>query len=177
MRYSLPMRVTAIAAIGRNRELGLRNELLWRIPEDLQRFRDLSRGHPVIMGRVTFDSIVAALGKPLPGRTSIVITRDPTKLGEYVKRVDVIPALSIDDALRTAAEAPGSDEVIIAGGAQIYELALPHTEMLRLTIIDATHEADSFFPSYEDAFTDVIAEERRAREGTPYRWVDLKRPR
>ena len=169
------MKVTAIAAIGKNRELGLGNELLWRIPEDLQRFRDLSRGHPVIMGRVTFDSIVHALGKPLPARTSVVITRDPTNLAGYASHPSVVPALSIDDALKAAAESPGSEEVIIAGGAQIYELALPHTDMLRLTIIDAAHEADSFFPEYENVFTQIVSEERREWEGLSYRWLDAAR--
>lgn len=169
------MQVTAIAAIGRNRELGLGNELLWRIPDDLKRFRDLSRGHPVIMGRKTFDSVVAALGKPLPSRTSIVLTRDPSQLGAYAGLTEVVPVLSIDDALRVAVESPGSDEVIIAGGAQVYALALAHTTLLRLTLIDAEHEADSFFPDYENDFTHVLAEEHRQWEGLSYRWVDLAR--
>ncbi len=169
------MKVTAIAAIGKHRELGLGNELLWRIPEDLQRFRDLSRGHPVIMGRKTFESIVAAIGKPLPKRTSVVVTRDPAQLSDYVDHPDVIAALSIEDALKSAAEAPGSAEVIIAGGAQIYALALPYTDMLRLTLIDAEHEADSFFPAYEQLFTQVIADEKREWEGLSYRWIDIRR--
>jgi dihydrofolate reductase len=167
------MKVTIIAAIGKDRELGLGNELLWRIPDDLKRFRDLSRGHPVIMGRVTFDSIVKALGKPLPGRTSIVITRDPERIGTYRGQSDVIAALSIDDAIKSASEAPGSEEIIIAGGAQIYELALPFTDMLRLTIISDEKPADSFFPPYDTIFPRVLAEEKREWNGLSYRWVDL----
>lgn len=72
--------VSAVAAIGRNRELGKGNELLWRIPDDLKRFKQLTLGHPVVMGRKTFESIVAVLGKPLPGRTNIVVTRSPAKM-------------------------------------------------------------------------------------------------
>ncbi len=169
------MKVTAIAAIGRNRELGLGNELLWRIPDDLRRFRDLSRGHPVIMGRVTFDSIVTALGKPLPDRTSIVLTRDPSHVSAYAGRSDVIPVLSIDDALKSAAESPGSETVTIAGGAQVYALALPFTHTLHLTLIDAEHAADSFFPEYEQEFTKLTSEEKREWNGLVYRWVDLER--
>jgi dihydrofolate reductase len=164
------MAVTAIAAIGKNRELGKGNELLWRIPDDLKRFRDLSRGHPVIMGRKTFDSIIAALGKPLPGRTSVVVTRDAgwTYPG-------VVTAVSIEDALKKANEAPGADDIIIAGGAQIYELALPFTDKLSLTLIDDTKDADTFFPPYEHEFTVKTFEEQREWEGLGYRWVDVER--
>ncbi len=166
------MSIRAIAAIGRNRELGKGNELLWRIPDDLKRVRTLTMGHPLIMGRKTYDSIIAAVGKPLPGRTSIVITRSLEKeVGDFTTRY----SRSIEEALSLAQQAPGADEIFIFGGAQIYALALPFTEELDLTLIDDTKDADSFFPEYENEFPRVVSEEVREHEGLRYRWIDLKR--
>lgn len=162
--------VSAIAAIGKNRELGKGNELLWHIPDDLKRFKELSKGHPVILGRKTFESIIAALGKPLPGRTSVVITRDTS--WNYP---GAIVATSVEEALEKAKQVPGSEEIIIAGGAQIYELALPFTDTLHLTIIEDTKDADSFFPPYENKFTNKTFEETRQWEGLTYHWVDVER--
>ena len=157
-----------IAAIGRNRELGKGNELLWRIPEDLKRVRTLTTGHPLVMGRKTFDSIIAAVGKPLPNRTSIVITRDTVW-----KHEGVVVAHSIEEGIEAAKNATGGEEVFIFGGAQIYTEALPFADKLYLTLIDDEKEADSFFPPYESEFTKVVFEENREHEGLKYRWVDL----
>jgi len=126
-----------IAAVGRNRELGRGNELLWHIPEDLKRFKALTLGHPVIMGRKTFESI----GKPLPGRTNLVVSRS---------------ALSLEDALAQAKKLD-KEEVFIIGGAQIYEQALPYADRLYLTLIEDTKEADAFFPEYEKLFTKKVS--------------------
>lgn len=148
-------RVSMVAAIGRNRELGKGNELVWRIPDDLRRFKALTTGHPVIMGRKTFESI----GKPLPNRTNLVVSRS---------------GLSLEDALKQAKELD-KEEVFIIGGAQIYEQALPHADRLYLTLVDAAAEADAFFPAYEHLFTKKLAEEAREHEGLSYRWVDLEK--
>ncbi len=159
--------VSAIAAIGRRRELGLENKLLWHIPDDLKRFKELTAGHPVIMGRKTFESIIGYLGKPLPDRTSVVVTRDMS--WSYP---DAVVASSVEDAILKAGDV---GEVFIIGGAQIYEAALPHTNKLYLTIIDDQKEADSFFPAYETEFTKEVFNEEREWNGLKYTWIDLER--
>ena len=121
------------------------------------------------MGRKTFDSIVAMLGKPLPGRTNIVITRD-----EAWEHEGVVAAHSLEEALQKAA---GLDqqEVFVIGGAQIYKQALPHTDRLYATLIEDGKEGDAFFPEYEKIFTKKIAEESREHNGLKYSWVDLEK--
>lgn len=160
--------VAAIAAIGRNRELGRGSQLLWHIPDDLKRFKALTKGHPVVMGRKTFESIVGYLGGPLPERPNIVVTRD-----EQWHYDGAIRAASVEEAIEKGKEL--DTFVCIGGGAQIYEAALPFTTRLCLTIIDDEKEADSFFPPYEEMFTKVIAEEEREWNGLSYKWVDLER--
>ena len=158
-----------IAAIGKNRELGRENKLLWQIPDDLQRFKRLTAGHPVIMGRKTFESILGYLGKPLPGRKNIVVSRNPTWEHE-----GAVTATSLGEAIEQAAET-GTNEAFIIGGAQIYEAALPHANKLYLTVIDDEKDADSFFPQYENEFTKRVFEEERQWNGLKYTWVDLER--
>jgi dihydrofolate reductase len=168
-------RVSVIAAIGRNREIGKGNTLLWHIPDDLKRFKALTLGHPVILGRKTFDSIVAMLGKPLPSRTNIVITRDPANLARTTLATnEVISADSIEDAIAKAKELD-TEEIFVIGGAQIYEQALPFTDRLYLTLIDDSKEADSYFPAYEHLFTKKLAEEVREIEGLKYIWLELEK--
>jgi len=162
-------KVAAVVAIGKNRELGKDNKLLWHIPDDLKRFKELTKGHPIILGRKTFESIVGYLGKPLPGRTNIVITRDP-----HWTRDDVIVARTFESALEAAVVSPGSDIIHIGGGAQLYEQALPFIDTLHLTLVDAESDADSFFPPYEEYFKKV-KEEKKEYDGLIYRWVDLER--
>jgi dihydrofolate reductase len=162
-------RIIMVAAIGKNRELGKDNKLLWHIPDDLKRFRELTTGHPVIMGRKTFESIIGYTGKPLPNRANIVVTRDSSW-----KHEGVVAALSVEEAI-TKAKALDSEHISIIGGASIYEQALPHADVLALTIIEASADADSFFPPYESEFTKKISEEQREYKGIRYRWVDLER--
>lgn len=163
-------RVSAVAAIGKNRVLGKDNQLLWRIPHDLKRFKTLTLGHPVIMGRKTFESIVAMLGKPLPGRTNIVVTRDA-----FLSYEGALVTHSIEEAIEKAKAAEGGEEVFIGGGGDIYRQALPFTEKLYLTLIDDEKEGDSFFPAYEEEFAKVVFEEAHEYEGMKYQWVDLQR--
>src|SRR6476620_10633083 len=127
-------KVAAVVAIGKNRELGWQDKLLWHIPNDLKRFRALTRGHPIIMGRKTFESILSYRGKPLPGRTNIVITRNNDLRGRYS---EVLVTNSLEGALRLAKDSPGAEEIHIGGGAQIYEQALSYLDKLYLTCIDA----------------------------------------
>lgn len=166
-------KVSIVAAMGRgklrNRVIGKDNKLLWHIPDDLKRFKALTLGHPVILGRKTFESILSALGKPLPGRTNIVITRDAGYLHEGALIVH-----SLEEALAKARELD-REEVFIGGGTQIYEQALPYADKLYLTLIDDEKEGDSFFPPYEETFTKKTAEERRDWNGLKYSWTDLER--
>lgn len=162
-------KVVAIAAIGQNRELGYGNKLLWRIPEDLKRFRDVTAGHPIVLGRKTFESIVGYLGKPLPGRQNIVVTHDSGWSHE-----GVLTASSVEEAIEKAKELD-HEQVTIGGGAQIYAAALPYTDELRLTIVENSKEADSFFPAYEAEFPTVLARQKGEYEGLHYEWVDLAR--
>ncbi len=162
-------RICIVVAIGRdkklNRVLGKDNNLLWRIPDDLKRFRALTTGHPIIFGRKTFESI----GRVLPGRTNIVVTRGPswTFPGAVVVR-------SLEEGIEKAKEID-QEEIHIGGGAHIYEQALPYVDKLYLTLIDDEKEGDTFFPAYEKEFTKKVFEEEREWNGIRYRWVDLER--
>jgi dihydrofolate reductase len=161
--------VVAVAAIGRNRELGKGTDLLWKIPDDLRRFKALTAAHPIILGRKTFESILGYLGKPLPNRQNIVVTSDSSWAHE-----GVIRAASVEEAIKKGKELD-TEQVTIGGGGQIYKAALPYTDILKLTLIDDEKDADSFFPEYEREFTKVLADEAREYEGLKYRWVDLAR--
>jgi dihydrofolate reductase len=162
-------RVSIVVALGKNRELGLKGSLLWHIPDDLKRFKALTLGHPIVMGRKTFESIVEILKKPLPGRTNIVVTRDPNWSYE-----GVVVAHSLEEALEKA-KALDSEEIHIGGGAELYEQALPYVDRLYLTLIDDEKEADTFFPEYEHLFKKMNHHEHREHDGLTYRWVDLER--
>jgi len=166
-------RISAIVSIGKNLVIGRQDKLMWPIPEDLKRFKRLTMGHPVIMGRKTFESILASLGKPLPGRTNIVITRD-SKVRPLLQRSDLCIVHSLEEAIQKASEVD-QEEVFIGGGAQIYQQALPMTDCLYLTLIDDEKEGDAYFPSYEHLFTKKLAEESGEHGGLKYTWVDLER--
>lgn len=162
-------KVSIVAAIGKNREIGRGNELLWHIPADLKRFKAITVGHPVILGRKTFDSIVSYLGKPLPGRQNIVVTRDRSWSYE-----GVIASHSLEEALARAKELDET-EVFIGGGAQLWAEALPFVDRLYMTLIQDEREGDAFFPEYEKDFTKIISEESGEHEGLKYTWVNLER--
>ena len=162
-------KICIVVAIGRHRELGMDGKLLWHIPDDLKRFKSLTKGHPVIMGRKTFESIVGYLGKPLPERPNIVVTRDTNFAYE-----GVIVTHSIEEAIEKAS-ALDEREIHIGGGAQIYEEVLPMVDKLYLTIIDGEKEADTFFPPYEDQFMKKTFEEEREWNGLKYSWVNVER--
>ena len=130
------MIVSLIAAVGRNGALGLNGDMPWRLPSDLKRFRALTMGKPLVMGRKTFDSI----GKPLPGRDIIVMTRDPGWKREGVRVV------SHFDAAYALALAAGAQELMVGGGGEIYRLAWDRAEKLYLTEVALTPKADVTFP-------------------------------
>lgn len=157
-------RVSAIAAIGKNRELGKGNNLLWCIPHDLARFKSITMGHPVIMGRKTFESI----GRPLPGRPNIIITRDKSFEAE-----GCLVTHSIEGAFEEAKDLD-DEEVFIIGGGEIYKQAMPYVDKLYLTLIHDEKEGDVFFPDYSE-FTKETFREEHEYEGLKYTWVDLER--
>lgn len=160
-------RVIAIAAISRERRaLGNKNELLWKIPGDLPRFKEMTKGHPVIMGYNTFLS----LPNVLPNRTNIVMV-----LEENVVIEGVIIVHSPEEALEAANSAPGSEEVYIIGGGMIYSAMLPHTDELDLTLVNDEPEADVFFPEYPE-FTEVIKEEACIDSEPSFTRILLRRP-
>jgi len=164
-------RISAIAAIAeKSRALGKDNRLLWRITNDLKRVRDLTMDHPLIMGRKTMDHILVTVGKALPGRTNIVVSRDATLAKEGFVIVH-----SIEEALEKAEKSQGSEEIFIFGGAQIYELALPLTDRLYLTIIRDEPEADTFFPDYSEFKTIVDKSEVMEDGGIKYYYLTLER--
>lgn len=157
-------RLSMIAAVGKNRELGKKNELIWRISDDLKRVKTLTMGHPIIMGRKTYESI----GRPLPGRTNIVVTRstDPIE--------GCTVAHSLEEALEKA-HTIDNEEAFIFGGASLYEEALPQTNRLYLTYINAEdRDADTFFPDYS-GFTKVVDREIRSQDELTYEWLTLER--
>ena len=161
--------VSIVVSIGKNGVIGRLDKLMWPIPEDLKRFKQLTMGHPVIMGRKTFEPILLSLGKPLPGRTNIVITRH-----KNYKPSGVLVTHSLKEALDKAKEI-NKEEIFIGGGAQIYEQALPFVDKLYLTLIDDEKEGDAYFPEYKHLFTKKIKEEVCEYNGLKYTWVDLEK--
>jgi dihydrofolate reductase len=147
---SLP-RISIVAAIARNGVIGCNNGIPWRLQDDLKRFKQLTSGHPVIMGRRTFESILALSGKPLPGRENIVVTRSGACAPAGCRVVR-----SLEAAL---AQAGGASEAFVIGGAEIYALALPLAQRLYLTEIDAEFEGDTVFPCFDRAAWSEIARE------------------
>lgn len=145
------MRLSLVAALAHNRVIGRDNKLPWHLPEDLKHFRALTSGHPVIMGRKTFESI----GRPLPGRLNIVISRN----GE-LRIPGVTTVTSLDQALLECKGKPGNEEVFVIGGAQIYSEALPRADRLYLTILEQGVEGDALFPEWrESGFREVSRRE------------------
>ena len=161
------MRVALVAAVGRNGEIGRDNDLLWRTREDQQRFRSTTLGHPVVMGRRTWDSLPERF-RPLPGRRNIVVTRNTQWSAEGAEA-----APSLDAALAMAGDVP---LVNVIGGAQLYAAALPRADELVLTEVDAAFEADAFFPAWDrSAFMEISREAHVDPEGRAYAFVTYRR--
>ncbi len=131
-------RVTLVAAVAANRVIGAAGDIPWRIPEDFAHFKRVTLGHTLVMGRATYESI----GRPLPGRTTVVLTRDR---GWAADGVHV--AGSLDEALTIAAELPG--EVMVAGGATVYEAALPLADAQILTEVHLSPDGDTRYPDWD----------------------------
>ncbi|TRW50358.1 type 3 dihydrofolate reductase [Aliidiomarina halalkaliphila] len=136
------MHVSLIAAMANNRVIGYQGDMPWHLPAELRYFKELTLGKPIVMGRKTF----ASIGRALPGRTNIVLTRQAADLPE-----GVIAVSSVDDALAQAKAVAGDDgEVMIIGGGEIYNAFLPQATRLYLTHIDLETKGDTWFPEWRD---------------------------
>ncbi len=156
--------VSIIAAVSQNGVIGKDGGLPWKISADLKRFKEITTGHPVIMGRKTFESI----GRPLPGRTNIIVTRD----GSY-QAEGCLVVTSLEKALQEAKQAE-SEEIFIIGGGEIYTQALPLADTLYLTLINAEVKGDAFFPDYSE-FKNVAFSEEGAEGEWSYVFLKLTR--
>ena len=135
------MRISLIAAMGSNRAIGIDNGLPWRLPADLRRFKALTMGHVLVMGRKTFESV----GRPLPGRTNIVVTRRPDYASPGIE-----VAHSVEDALERAVRSEAA-EVFIAGGEEIFRQTLDRADRMHLTWIEKDFPGDTFFPEFDES--------------------------
>ncbi|MBW2976454.1 type 3 dihydrofolate reductase [Candidatus Woesearchaeota archaeon] len=156
------MIISLIAAIGKNKVIGKGNSLPWKLPADMKRFKELTEGKPVIMGRKTFESI----GKPLPKRKNIILTRDQDYRAE-----NCIVVHSIEEALEAA---ENNEEIMIIGGAQVYREFLPKADRMYLTLIDADFEGDAYFPEYKiEEWDETSYEEHEMDKDNPHDYVFL----
>jgi dihydrofolate reductase len=145
--------ITLVVALGRNREIGKDNQLLWHMPKDLQHFKDITSGHPIVMGRKTYESI----GKPLPNRTNIVVSRKQNWFEEGILIVG-----SLKEALKFAKKI--DDEVMVIGGADIFKQTIEVADKLQVTLVDESFEADTFFPVINEKDWALVAEEKHEKD-------------
>lgn len=157
------MIISLIAAMSRNRVIGKDNRLPWKLSADFKRFKELTSGKPIIMGRKTFESI----GRPLPNRTNIIITRDINYKADGCIVVD-----SAEDALKAASNAA---EVMIIGGEQIFRMFLPKADKMYLTFIDEEFEGDAYFPEYDENGWKEVRRKDHNDNSLKYAFVDLER--
>lgn len=165
------MQVAMIAAVGDNFEIGLDNQLLWRMPADMRHFKETTMGNPIIVGRKTYESFGA---KPLPGRLNIVISRNI----EYPGNGAVV-VTNIDDAIEVAKSSSTEEkEIMIIGGASFYEQCLPLAQRLYLTFVHSAFEADAYFPAVDFSQWDEISREDYPADDKnpyPYSFVTFQR--
>lgn len=157
--------ISMIAAMDENRGIGRANQLLWDIPEDLQRFREKTKNHAVIMGRKTYQSI----GHPLPHRPNIVISRNPDFRASGVQI-----AATLEDALEIAKQTE-EKEIFVIGGANVYAQALPLADRLYLTLVHHAYEADAFFPDYKSLFRRETEREEHPDHNPAFTYLTLEK--
>lgn len=159
--------ISIIVATDEKRGIGKNNDLLFKIPEDFKRLKTLTNGHPIIMGKRTFDSI----GRVLPNRINIIVTRNPEFSFE-----GAIIAHSLEDALARAQGKTGDDEVFIFGGGQLFKESIEKglVDRIYLTLVKGDYGADTFFPDYS-AFTKVVEKEEKNADGYQYTFLTLEK--
>lgn len=156
--------LSIIVVIGKNREIGCNNKLLWNIPKDMERFTKITKGHPVLMGDKTFESI----GKALPNRKNIIITRNKNYQAKGCKI-----CYSIEDAIKLGNQMD-KQEIFIIGGGSIYKQTIDIADKLYLTVVDDTPEADTYFPDYSE-FKNIVYEEKVEDNGLSFTFLELTR--
>ena len=173
------MKLTLIAAVAANRIIGKDGQMPWHYPEDLRHFKEQTMGHPVIVGRITYEAIATQIGGPLPGRTNIVLTSSPDRVettdagsdettddtidettDEPTDGTAVVVATTVEEALALAEET-GTDEVFVAGGASVYEQFLPRADRLELTELQDSYEGDTKFPAWDEENWEVVDRDDR----------------
>lgn len=160
------MNLTLIAAMAKNRVIGKDNDLIWHFPEDLKHFKSLTSGHHVIMGRKTFESV----GRPLPKRVNIIITRQKDYQAEGCKI-----AGSLEEAL---AMVENDDQPFIVGGAEIYKQSLNFANTIELTLIEAEYVGDTFFPEFDPSIWKLARGEKKEaddKHAHPYEFLTYKK--
>jgi dihydrofolate reductase len=154
------MILSSIAALSKNRVIGANNGIPWHIPEDAKWFRQKTKGHPVLMGRKTYET----MGEPLKGRTNIVITHSPT-----FAPPNVLVAATIEEGIALAKGTPGDEELFVMGGETIYRQTMDIVDRLYLTHIDMEVEGDTFFPEFDESdWTVIFRETHPATEIFPH---------
>ena len=158
------MKLSAVVAMSENRVIGIQNKLPWHLPEDLKHFKKITLGHSIIMGRKTFESI----GRPLPGRENIIITRN--------KSFQAPGAVVVSD-LEKAIEycSARTDEAFVIGGMQIYQLALPRLDRIYLTLIHQEYQGDAYLPEYDPSQFKEISREDHKEGPVPFSYILLER--
>ncbi|WP_431611853.1 dihydrofolate reductase [Chryseobacterium sp. 'Rf worker isolate 10'] len=158
---------TIVVAMGEKNEIGFENQLLWHLPKDLKHFKDITSGHPIIMGRKTYESI----GKALPNRTNIVVSRKKNWFEEGILIVG-----SIKEALKFAKKI--DEEVFVIGGGNIYEQTMDLVDKLEVTLVKADLEADTFFPKIDQKIwkkTNEICHEKDEKNGYDFCFQTFER--
>lgn len=169
------VKLALIVAMANNRTIGRDNELPWRLPEDLKYFKSVTMGKPIVMGRKTFDSI----GRPLPGRLNIVITRNAEWQHPGVKTASSLQqalAIAVKERSIAVEAEPQVQEVMVIGGAEIYCASIELADRLYITKVQAQVEGDAFFPEYDEAaWNEVSRQEPEVQGETPYFFQVLER--
>lgn len=155
------MILSMIAAMGKNRAIGKDNQMMWHLPREFQYFKDVTSGHCIILGRKNFE----AIGRPLPNRTNIIVTRQD----EY-KAADCVVVNSLDEAIKYAKD-HGETEAFITGGGQIYKEMIDRVQRIYLTEVDYSEEGDVYFPKFDESkFNKEIVRSQEVDEKNKYRW-------
>lgn len=161
------MKLSIVVAMAENHVIGVDNRLPWNIPEDLKRFKKITSGHPIIMGRKTYESI----GRVLPGRTNLIVTRNR----DY--RVEgAVTCGSFAEALAWAERSPGSDEIFVIGGGELFKEVLPRVDRIYLTVVHWPFEGDVYFQFAEDQFAEVSSEKISEKPASTLRVLERKKP-
>lgn len=157
--------ISLVVAMGPNREIGINNQIPWKLSEDLKNFKKITMGHHILMGRKTFESI----GRPLPGRTNIILSRN-----KDFKVKDCITVTTMDEAINFAKK-NGEAELMVIGGAEIYKEALPSANKIYLSKVEFKGEADAYFPEFNENDWKIISETKHSEDTIPWTFKVIQR--